>query len=82
MNGPLGVERFAIAGRLLGMGWYVAISILGGVLGGRWLDGRIGLDPLFTLVGLMLGLGVAFYGVFRMAEPLLSKPNDGKEGRG
>lgn len=64
--------------RLLGLGWYVAVVILAGVLGGVWLDGRAGLAPLFTLIGLGLGLVAAFVGAYRMAAPLLSKSTKGK----
>ena len=82
MSRSSGFDRYAVAARLLGMGWYVAVSILGGVLGGRWLDERTGFAPLFMLIGLMLGLMIAFYGVFRMAAPLLSGTDDGRKGRG
>jgi len=82
MSRSPGFERYAVAVRLLGMGWYVATSILGGVLGGLWLDGRTGLDPLFTLLGLMLGLVAAFYGVYKMAAPLLAGSDQNRRGRG
>lgn len=81
MSRSPGFERYAVAVRLLGMGWYVATSILGGVLGGLWLDGRTGLDPLFTLLGLMLGLVAAFYGVYKMAVPLLAGSDQNRRGR-
>ena len=82
MSGQPGFERYAVAVRLLGMGWFVAISIVGGVVGGLWLDGRTGWDPAFTLGGLVLGLVVAFYGVFRMAAPLLASPGGKRKGQG
>lgn len=52
--------------RLVGIGWYVAICIVGGVVGGLLLDRAIDLAPLFTLFGLFLGLLAAFYGGYRM----------------
>ncbi len=61
-----------VAARLLGLGWYVAACILLGVLGGVWLDGRLGVTPLFTLLGVGLGLITAALGAYRMAAPLLS----------
>ncbi|MDP7618759.1 MAG: AtpZ/AtpI family protein [Dehalococcoidia bacterium] len=82
MNRSPGFERYAVAARLLGMGWYVVASILGGVLGGLWLDERTGLDPLFTLLGLTLGLAAAFYGVYKMAAPLLAGSDQNRRGRG
>lgn len=53
------------AARLLGIGWYFALSIVGGIIGGLLLDGWLDTKPLFTLLGLVLGLVVAFYGGFK-----------------
>ena len=63
---------FVIAMRLLGLGWYVAIAIVLGIAGGIWLDNRMGTLPLFTLIGVLLGSVAAFYGLYRMVEPLLN----------
>jgi len=52
--------------RLVGIGWYVALCIVLGTGGGVWLDHRFDLDPVLTLVGLFLGLGLAFYGGYLM----------------
>lgn len=68
---PLNKGTLAIVFQLVGVGWYVAICIIGGLLGGLWLDGKLGMRPVFTLVGLVLGLSMAFYGVYRMLLPLL-----------
>ncbi len=63
---------FVIAMRLLGLGWYVAIAIILGIVGGLWLDDRMGTLPLFTLLGVLLGSVAAFYGLYRMVEPLFN----------
>ncbi len=52
--------------RLVGIGWYVALCIVLGTGGGVWLDRRFDLSPVLTLVGLFLGLGLAFYGGYLM----------------
>ena len=52
--------------RLVGIGWYVALCIALGVGGGVWLDRRFDLSPVLTVVGLFLGLGLAFYGGYLM----------------
>ena len=54
------------AARLLSIGWYFAICIVGGVIGGYFLDQVAGTTPLLTLLGLFLGFVVAFYGGYRM----------------
>ena len=45
--------------RVLGMGWAIVLSIVFGLLGGLWLDGRFGTSPVLTVVGLVLGLALA-----------------------
>ena len=62
--------------RLLGIGWYVAICIVGGVLGGVWLDRQLDVGPLFTLVGLGAGVAVAVIGMYRMLIAVLSEAPD------
>jgi ATP synthase protein I len=63
--------RWEVALRFIGVGWFIAISILLGVLGGLWLDGKLDTSPIMVIVGLILGLIVAFYGVYRMLLPLI-----------
>ncbi len=55
------------------MGWYVGLCIVLGVLGGIWLDDRIHTKPVMTIVGLILGIVLAIYGVYRMILPNLDK---------
>ena len=62
---------WVLALRLAGLGWYVALCIVGGILGGFALDKAIGATPLFTLVGVVLGSIIAFWGLYRMVYPLL-----------
>ena len=62
----------AIVLQLLGVGWYVAICIIGGLFGGLWLDRKLDVLPVFTLVGVVLGTGMAFYGIYKMLLPLLN----------
>ena len=65
-----------LAMRLLGLGWYVALCMILGVAGGLWLDGKLDVRPLFTLLGLTLGLAVAIYGAYKLVQPLLSNFNN------
>lgn len=57
--------------RLTGLGWYVAICVVLGVLGGVWLDRLLGTAPLLTLVGTVLGSVAAFWGVYKMVLPVI-----------
>jgi hypothetical protein len=52
--------------RLLGIGWYFALCIIVGIVGGVLLDRQVEKDHIFTLVGLFLGLILAFFGGYIM----------------
>lgn len=71
------MSRWVGALRLVGVGFFIGGSILGGVVAGLWLDSRFGTEPILVLVGLFLGIIVAFYGVYEMLLPLLVKKNKG-----
>ncbi len=69
-------KRSTDALRFVGIGWYVAACILLGTLGGRWLGQQFGGDgtvAILTIVGLLLGLAMAFLGIYRILRPLLSE---------
>ena len=57
---------------LLGVGWFFATCIVLGVLGGLWLDGQANTEPLFTLLGVVLGLAVAAWGAYRLLVDVLA----------
>lgn len=62
--------------RLVGIGWYVAICIAGGTLGGLWLDRRVDTGPALTLVGLGIGIAMAVIGMVKMLLAVLAPPDD------
>jgi ATP synthase protein I len=61
------------AGPLLGIGTSLAITVLLGVLAGRWVDARWGTEPVFTLVGAVLGIGGGLYGFIRTVTATAKK---------
>ncbi len=65
------MSKWEAALRFMGVGFFIGGSIVLGVFVGVWLDNKLG-TRLLWLVGLILGLGVAFYGVFTMLLPLLN----------
>jgi ATP synthase protein I len=65
------MNRWGKAIRLVGVGFYIGICIVLGVLAGLWLDNRFHTRPILVLVGLFCGLFVAGWGVYRMLVPLL-----------
>lgn len=72
----------APAAWLLGIGWYFALCVVLGVLGGRWLDDRFGSAPTFALIGTFVGLALALYGGYRMLTERLLKRGSGSSGEG
>ena len=70
-----GMNRWVAALRLTGVGFFIGGAITLGVFAGLWLDNKLH-TSIFWIIGLILGLVVAFYGVFRMLLPLLGNKRD------
>jgi F0F1-type ATP synthase assembly protein I len=66
------MNRWAAALRLVGVGFFIGGAIVLGVGAGLWLDTRLNTKPILVILGLILGIIVAFYGVYQMLLPLLS----------
>lgn len=58
---------------LTGIGFFLATCIVGLTLVGRLLDSRFDSEPVLTLVFLVLGLLVGFYGAYRQLQDVLSR---------
>ena len=54
--------------RLASVGIELAISTVIGLLGGRWLDGKLGTEPWLMIVGLLLGVTAGFRSLFLAAR--------------
>jgi F0F1-type ATP synthase assembly protein I len=63
-------EMLAKGGRVLGLGFQIAGSIIGGLLLGWYTDRYFGTEPLFTTVFTLGG----FYGSMRLLLWALKKP--------
>jgi F0F1-type ATP synthase assembly protein I len=59
------VKGLRDAAPLLGLGTTLAVTVLAGLGGGYWLDGRLQTRPLFLLLGGMVGLGAGLYHFFK-----------------
>ena len=79
-NIETGMNRWVAALRLTGVGFFIGGSIVVGVFAGLWLDSKFDTEPVLVIVGLILGLVVAAYGVFRMLLPLISDKQDEENG--
>lgn len=64
------MDKWLPALKLTGIGFYVATCIAGGALLGWWLGDK---KPLFTIIGLVVGLIIAVYGVYRMIRNVINE---------
>jgi F0F1-type ATP synthase assembly protein I len=60
------MDRLPPSVRLIGIGWYFAVCVVGGLAGGFGLDYVAGTRPLLTMLGLFFGIAIALYGGYRM----------------
>ncbi len=74
------MSRWVAALRLTGVGFFIGISIVAGVAIGLWMDDKLGSGPAFMIAGLVLGVVVAVYGVYRMLLPLLKNGQNKEQG--
>jgi len=72
------MQRWQSALQVLEVGWFIGLAILLGILGGLWLDNKLGTRPLFIIVGLILGLVVAVVGAIKLIMPIIKVDDKGK----
>ena len=81
-NGSTGIyyllkmNKYSLVLRLVGVGFFIGISIVLGVLAGIWLDSRFGTQFIW-IIGLLAGLITALTGVYQMLKPLMHNGNKG-----
>ena len=64
-------KKTYLIARLVGVGWFVAILIAGGAFVGFFLDTLVGWSPGFTIAGVLLGLAISVWGMYRMLMAML-----------
>ena len=69
-------QKVALVLRLVGIGWYVAMCIGGGAVGGLFLDRQLETGPILTLFGLCVGIAAAVVGMYRMLMAVLASPEE------
>jgi F0F1-type ATP synthase assembly protein I len=73
----VGMNKWIPALRLTGIGFYIVTCIVGGALAGWWLSGK---NALFLVIGLLVGLIIAVYGVYRMIKVLINDQKNKENG--
>jgi len=66
--GPRGGRRLNVLMRMASVGIELSVSTVIGLLGGRWLDGKLGTDPWLMIAGLLLGVFAGFRSLIRTAR--------------
>jgi len=67
---------------LVGVGFALAIWVVGGVLLGSYLDGRWDTRPVLTLVFLALGLSLGCYDAYRRLRQVMASVESKSERKG
>ena len=65
------MEGLPPSARLVGIGFYIAVAITFGLLGGAQVDKWMDTGKLFTIIGLGLGIALALYGAYRQLMEVL-----------
>jgi ATP synthase protein I len=66
--GPEGRKQLQLAARFASAGLELALAIVVGYFGGRFLDGRLGTAPYLAYAGLILGVVAGFRNLFQLAR--------------
>jgi F0F1-type ATP synthase assembly protein I len=64
-RGSGGDDSVPSAATYAGLGLQFAAAILVFLFAGQWLDRRLETSPLFTILGVFVGAGGAFYAIYR-----------------
>ena len=59
-------------GLVLDLGMRLGLSVVIGVVAGVLLDNWLGTSPLFTLLGVVVGVGAAMYSIWDVARDHMS----------
>jgi F0F1-type ATP synthase assembly protein I len=51
--------------RYAGIGIQFAVAVVAFLFLGQWLDRKLGTSPVFLMLGVFVGAGAAFYGMYR-----------------
>lgn len=64
-----------------GVGLQFALAIIAFLYAGQWLDNRLGTNALFTIAGVFLGAGAAFYNMYRKISAAQKQDDEERRGR-
>lgn len=63
-----------------GVGMQFAVAIIAFLFAGQWLDNRLGTNGLFTIAGVFVGGGAAFYNMYRKITAAQRRDDEERSG--
>lgn len=73
---PFGVKsgkQLKVFARLAAVGLELGISAVIGLLAGRWVDGKLGSEPIASILGVVLGVVAGFRSLIRTARAAMKE---------
>jgi ATP synthase protein I len=70
---PNQVRRPQNWGLLIDLGFRLGLSVVIGVVGGVLIDNWLGTRPIFTLLGVVVGVGAAMYSIWDVARAEMNR---------
>ncbi len=64
-----------------GLGLQFAFAIVAFLFLGQWIDKRAGTDGVFTILGVFVGAGGAFYSMYRKVSAAQKKDDEERKAR-
>ena len=64
-----------------GVGLQFALAIIVFLFAGQWLDKRVGTNGLFTIAGVFIGGGAAFYSMYRKISAAQKQDDEDRRNR-
>jgi F0F1-type ATP synthase assembly protein I len=55
------------------IGLIFLVTTLAGALAGHWIDGQLGTNPIFVVIGLLGGFGLGGVAVYRLIKRFLAR---------
>jgi len=76
-----GSRKGLSGGEFAGVGIQFAFAIIVFLYAGQWLDNRLGTNGLFTIAGVFIGAGAAFYNMYRKISAAQKQDEERRRGR-
>jgi len=75
----LNFKDYENLGLITQIGMIMIIPIFAGLFGGKWLDERLNTGNIFLLIGIILGVIIAFLNLYRYTMKDIKKRSDKDE---